>query len=120
VARWFLRWPVDLPVYAMLAWVAWLALRGFWRGEYVGIDLLINIALILAAWLFLTRTLVRGLLTARATRLLRRTQEHLSQALQSVLGPLRERALASLRERQEALQRLSSAQERWRKRLQAD
>jgi energy-coupling factor transporter ATP-binding protein EcfA2 len=116
-ARWYLRWPVDLPVYAMGAWVVYSAARGFLRGEYVGLDFLLNVALILAAWLFLARSCVQNLAGRRARRLLRIAREHASALLRRQADGLTARAEADHERRQEALHRLATLHERWRARI---
>ena len=66
----YVHWLLDLPVYALAIWVLYLVARGFIEGTYVGFDFLMNAALILAAYLFAVRFVVRRGLAWRARRLL--------------------------------------------------
>lgn len=66
----YLRWLFDLPVYALGLWVLYQVGRGFLDGAYVGIDFLVNAGLLLAAYLFAVRFVVRRGLSWRARRLL--------------------------------------------------
>src|SRR5262249_25381332 len=71
----FFRWPIDLPVYALGIWVVFLVGRGFYRETYVGLDFLMNAALLLGAYLFLVRLAVRRALGIGSRRLLGRVIE---------------------------------------------
>ena len=61
-ASWPLRALVDLPVIGLGGWVVWRAALGFFDPEaaLVGLDYLLNAALMLFAWLFLARTSTPG------------------------------------------------------------
>ncbi|MCA9001218.1 MAG: hypothetical protein KDB61_04790, partial [Planctomycetes bacterium] len=60
------RWLVDAPVYAFGLWIVWLAVVGFVRADYVGMDFLVNAALLAGAWLWIARFATRALLRVRA------------------------------------------------------
>ena len=66
----YVRWLLDLPVYALAAWVLFQVATGFIAGTYAGIDFLLNAALLLGAYLFAVRFAVRRALAWRARRLL--------------------------------------------------
>jgi hypothetical protein len=118
-ARWYVRWPVDLPVYAMGAWLVWSAATGFFSGEYVGFDFLLNALLILFAWLFLARTAVRTLLAGRSTQLLTDTRRFCAQALTRATGHLSDAAGEAIAARRDGLGRLAKLEERWRSKITA-
>jgi energy-coupling factor transporter ATP-binding protein EcfA2 len=66
----YMRWLLDLPVYALALWVLYQVALGFIGGAYLGFDFLLNAGLILAAYLFAVRFVVRRGLAWRARRLL--------------------------------------------------
>ena len=66
----YVHWLLDLPVYALALWVLYQVAHGFIEGTYLGLDFLVNAALILAAYLFAIRFIVRRGLAWRARRLL--------------------------------------------------
>ncbi len=66
----YVRWLLDLPVYALALWVLYQVALGFIGGAYLGFDFLLNAGLLLAAYLFAVRFVVRRGLAWRARRLL--------------------------------------------------
>jgi hypothetical protein len=118
-ASWPLRALVDLPVIALGGWVVWRAALGFFTpgADLVGLDYLLNALLILFAWLFFARTLVRALLGARARRLLDGAQRTAVQALASSSERARRRAAEALTAHRAPLERLAGLGDRWRERL---
>ncbi len=67
----YLRLPLDLPMYGLLAWVVYLAARGFLEQRYVGMDFLANAALLGGVYVLAARTGVVRILGWRTRRLLR-------------------------------------------------
>ncbi|MEZ6004336.1 MAG: GTPase [Planctomycetota bacterium] len=114
VARNPLRWLVDLPVYGFAVWIIYQSARGFLAEKYVGTDFLINAALLVAAWLWICRTVVRALLRRRVQGWMRsaegRMQTALSDRLQELVAPI-EHAIES---QGAAIDRLQGAADRWR------
>jgi len=115
----FFRWLLDLPIYALVVWIVYRALVGFASAEYVGVDLLLNTALIAGAYLLLVRSLVRMILRRRAQRLLRaatiRCKLELDRWYEERDAELRRR-VAQFRA---ALERLCTLDVVWRHRLAA-
>ena len=66
----YVRWLLDLPVYALAVWVLFQVGRGFVEGTYAGVDFLLSATLLLGAYLFAVRFAVRRALAWRARRLL--------------------------------------------------
>ncbi len=92
----WLRWPLDLPVYALAGWIVYRAGEGFFTEEYVGLDFLLNGVLLALALLFVLRLIVRSVVSSRARGLIRasasRIAEHLNRAAERLAEPSRERA----------------------------
>lgn len=115
----FFRFVLDLPVYALAAWVVYRTAIGFIAGQYAGLDFLVNALLLLGAYLFPVRMLVRRGLSARAGRLL----DQVIGRARAALDTHAERAHAAVRERCEtnraALARLSVIEATWRNEIEA-
>ncbi len=62
----WLRALCDAPIYALGAWIAWRAVAGFFSGAYLGVDFLLNAALVALAYLFVVRVALRRALAWRA------------------------------------------------------
>ncbi len=115
----FLRIALDLPVYGLAAWVMYNVGHGFVVGQYAGVDFLLNAVLILAAYLFAVRLVVRRGLSLTARRLLKdvisRTKEALGHRVDAISADLtRIRA-----ERSSALERIGHLEDHWRSKLGA-
>jgi energy-coupling factor transporter ATP-binding protein EcfA2 len=65
----WVRWPLDLPVYALLGFVGWRVVEGFVKGSYVGVDFLVNAGLVALLILWLVRALVAVAARLRVGRL---------------------------------------------------
>ncbi len=115
----YFRWLIDLPVYALVAWLVYRAAAGFVDGSYVGVDLLLNSALLAVVYLFLVRVVVRAGLRRRAHGLL----ESAAQASRDGLERWRDRVSTEVSERVDvidgALECLAELDQRWRSKLQA-
>jgi hypothetical protein len=113
----FFRVLLDLPVYALAAWILYRIATGFFEGEYAGVDFLVNAALLLLAYLYPLRLLVRLGLGARASRLLKAITTRTAGALRDQA----EDACAAVRKAAAdytaALDRLCSVEESWRAHL---
>ena len=116
-SRWYLRWPVDLPVYALLAWLVWQAGLGLYEGTSLGLDRLVDAAILALAWLALGRWLVRRLLGGAARSLVSGVDTDARAALADLeaLAPAALESAVALR--REALGRLARLDEHWRTRL---
>lgn len=112
-------WLVDLPVYALGAWIVYRAAVGLFVGTYVGFEFLGTAAIVALAWLFLCRSLVRRALRRRGARLLAGVRARIGERLAAEEARLvvgQARALATPRE---ALARLAASERTWRQRLRA-
>jgi len=113
----FLRIPLDLPVYALAAWVAYQVAVGLWFGPYAGVDFLLNAALLLAAYLLALRLVVRRGLAWRARRLLDDVILRSRQALGAQADATRSAVRQAAMEQSATLTRLASLEEEWRAEL---
>jgi GTP-binding protein EngB required for normal cell division len=108
---------LDLPVYGLAAWILYRVATGFFAGEYAGVDFLVNAALLLLAYLYPLRMLIRLGLGARAGRLLKTITARTASALRDQA----EDACAAVRKAAAdyaaALDRLCSVEESWRAHL---
>ena len=110
----FFRLLLDLPVYALAAWVLYKVGSGFFAGTYAGVDFLLNAALILAAYLFAVRFAVRGALSRRAGGLLAEVIERTRAAVVRQADAIRAGIERAHEERRAALDRLTRLEDRWR------
>ena len=110
----YFRLALDLPVYGLAAWVAYTVARGFVAGEYAGIDFLVNAALILAAYLFAVRLIVRRGLGWSARRLLRNIVAGTRRALGHQVEQAEQELQRARSERLAVLDRLTGLEGRWR------
>lgn len=112
-----IRWTIDAPVYALGAWVVIEAGRGLFTTNYVGLDLLVNGAIVLLAWLFLARVVCRRLLAQRGERLLAAVREHAGRELAEAARGAGAAVGEDLAGRSASLNRLVEVETRWRDRL---
>jgi energy-coupling factor transporter ATP-binding protein EcfA2 len=110
----FFRLLLDLPVYGLTAWVLYTVARGFAAGEYAGVDFLVSALLILAAYLFAARLIVRRGLGWRARRLLQAVIARTRGALTDQIDRVRADVLQASAEKQSALDRLCRLEGHWR------
>ena len=115
----YVHWLLDLPVYALAVWVLYLVARGFIEGTYVGFDFLVNAALILAAYLFAVRFVVRRGLAWRARRLLADVILRTRRSLGTQADAART-AVQHASEAQPPPSRLSSLESNWRAVLESE
>ena len=113
------RWPLDGPVYAFAAWMLYRVGAAFVAGTYVGVDFLLNAALLLGAYLLAVRTAVRAGLDRRAQRL----SGHVVGRVRTALEAEAERAHTATRGQLDgvraALDRLCTLPDLWRHELSA-
>ena len=113
----FFRVVLDLPVYGLAVWIVYRVAIGFFGGQYAGVDFLVNAALLLIAYLYPLRVLVRLGLGARANRLLKaitvRTAGALHDQAEDACAAVRKAAT----DYASALERLCSVEESWRAKL---
>ena len=110
----FFRFLLDLPVYALAAWVVYQVGRGFWTGTYAGIDFLLNAALLLIAYLFAVRIGVRRALALRARRLLADVTLRARQALGAQADATREAVRKAVDTQTTTLTPLADLETAWR------
>lgn len=110
----YFRAVLDLPVYALAAWVAYQVGSGFFAGDYAGVDFLLSAALILAAYLFAVRFVVRRGLGWTAQRLLRGVIAAARRALARQVEEAQQAMLRVQAERTSVLDRLVSLTVHWR------
>lgn len=108
-----IRWLVDLPVYAVVAWLVYEAVNGFLRTEYVGVDLLVNAGLVVGGYLFAVRLAMRGAVRWRARRVLQRAVERCLSELAVWQGEAVESLSSDVGEVSEALSRLQRLDADW-------
>ncbi len=108
---------VDLPVYALGLWILVRAVSGFVAGEYVGMDFLVNAALLAGAWLFLARHATRFLLRRRATALVEGIKAGLQDRVRRTLESDLQASSTLVDERSEGLARWSELHATWRDRI---
>lgn len=113
----FFRLVLDLPVYALAVWILYRIITGFFAGEYAGVDFLVNAALLLIAYLYPLRVLLRLGLGVRANRLLKaitvRTAGALHDQAEDACAAVRKAAT----DYASALDRLSHVEKSWRAKL---
>ncbi|HYC23870.1 MAG TPA: GTPase [Candidatus Bathyarchaeia archaeon] len=116
----FFRVVLDLPLYALGVWVIYLVGRGFFSGDYVGVDFLLNAALLAAAYLFVVRQVVRRTLALVPRRLLRGAIASSRIAIETSAQRAVERVRDASASRASALLRLAGLEGRWRAELTSD
>jgi len=112
-----LGWLLDLPVYALGAWVLWKVAEGFLAGRYAGFDFLLSATLLLAAYLFALRFVVRRGLALRARRLLAGVIERARSALGETAAAERERVREATARLSGRLDELARVESTWRAEL---
>ena len=110
----YVGWLLDLPVYALVVWVVWQVAHGFLAGTYAGVDFLLNAALLLAAWLFAVRLVVRRGLAWRARRLLAGVILRARQALGAQADTARESVRDAAAAQHATLTALAALDSEWR------
>ncbi len=110
----YVGWLLDLPVYALVVWVVWQVAHGCIAGMYAGVDFLLNAALLLAAWLFAVRLVVRRGLAWRARRLLAGVILRARQALGAQADTARESVREAAATQQATLTALAALDSEWR------
>jgi len=110
-------WLLDLPVYALGAWVLWKVAEGFLEQRYAGFDFLLSAALLLAAYLFALRFVVRRGLARRARGLLAGVIENARGALGHAAVEARERVHQATGRIASALDELAGLEDAWRAEL---
>lgn len=104
----FLRFPLDLPVWALAAWTIYLVSDGFARREYVGTDMLLSAALLAVVYLMLVRSLLRAIVNRSARTRILATAAKIRTELAAALSGKAERHAAEIRIVQAALHRLTT------------
>jgi len=108
---------LDLPVYALALWVVYQVAVGFWTGNYAGVDFLLNAALLLVAYLFAVRFVVRRSLDVRARRLLGDVILRARRALGAQADAARTAVRDAVARHSGALARLAELEKSWRAEL---
>ena len=111
------RWCVDLPVYGFGLWIVSRAAIGFAKGQYVGMDFLVNAALLAGCWLLLARFATRLLLHRRAASLLASMKTQLQNRVQESIELSLQLGMRSVQAKGQALGRWSKLNELWRDRI---
>jgi len=111
------RLVVDLPVYAFGLWILARAVIGFGAGEYVGMDFLVNAALLAGAWLFVARYATRLLLRRRANALLESIKGNLQSKARDTLEADLEFSLEAVQSKLNGLSRWGRLHAAWRDRI---
>ena len=116
----WLRWPLDLPVYALAAWIVYRAGEGFFTEQYVGFDFLLNGVLLALALLFVLRLIVRTVVSGRARGLIRASTARIAERLDRTAERLAEPSRTRVDELSGALSHVSELDTRWRAELTGD
>lgn len=114
----YVRWLLDLPVYALALWVLYAVARGVLDGAYAGFDFLVSAALLLAAYLFAVRFVVRRGLAWRARRLLDDVILRTRRALGTQADATRTAVEHAVAEQTTALGQLADLEASWRAALE--
>lgn len=109
----YLRLPLDLPIYGLLAWVVYLAARGFLEQRYVGMDFLANAALLGGVYVLAARTGVVRILAWRARRLLRGAASLAGAEVEAWRDEIESATEMRVRREIEALDRIILLPRRW-------
>ncbi|MDF1838647.1 MAG: dynamin family protein [Planctomycetota bacterium] len=111
------RWLVDVPVYAFAIWIVIRAGIGFANGEYVGMDFLVNAALLAGAWLFLARYATRLLLRRRARALVAGIKTNMRSRMENSLDSTLGKSLRSVGQMRAGLARMIGVDRTWKDRI---
>ncbi len=111
------RWVVDLPVYVFGLWIIIRAGMGFSAGEYVGMDFLVNAALLAGAWLFVARYATRWLLRRRAQALVEGIKGELQTRVRNALESELSASSRAVQKRLHGLSRWAKLHSTWRTRI---
>ncbi|KAA3615188.1 MAG: ATP-binding cassette domain-containing protein [Planctomycetota bacterium] len=112
------RLALDIPVYAFLAWVVFGAIVGFFKGDYLGIDYLINALLILVVYMVVLRFFMRRYLLLRTGRLLSGVMVKMKATLQDTADRAREEVSDEIQRVEKSLTGLSELDQSWQVALQ--
>ncbi|QDU68477.1 dynamin family protein [Engelhardtia mirabilis] len=110
----WLRWALDLPIYAFAGWLLYRAGEGFLAGDYVGLDFLINGLLLGLAFAFMARLVVRGTLGWRARRLVADVRDHTRLAADRTIEAAAELVSEEVGRSRAALDSIAELDRRWR------
>jgi predicted GTPase len=113
-----LRWPLDLPVYALAVVILYRVAVGFRDAQYVGVDFLVNAGLLAAAYLFCVGFVVRRGLRWRCRRLVSRAITECCAAMDGWVERTCKTARQRSAEKRAVLQRLAQLESRWRQALE--
>jgi len=105
---------LDLPVYALAVWILYRVGEGFLRERYVGVDFLINAALLAGAYLFAVTFTIRRLLGGRARSMLADAIRRTRAGLVSWFEQARGAVARETGEVEAALHRLCDMESAWR------
>lgn len=111
------KFMVDVPVYALGLWILYSAIIGFAAGQYVGMDFLVNAALLAGAWLFLARHATRFLLRRRASALVEGIKGGLQTRVRRTLETELQASATAVENRSNGLLRWSKLHATWRDRI---
>lgn len=112
-----LRWIVDLPVYLLAAFVLYRVVVGFAYGSYAGLDFLVSAVIIVLAWLFAARLVIRQRLASRSSSLLAEVRADVEQRVGRAAEAATSGRIGRVRELRELLGQVAQADGSWRSRL---
>ena len=111
---------VDIPVYALGAWILFKVAAGFFAEQYAGVDFLLSAAILGLGWLFLARLFVRARLASKGGALLRGVQSDVSKRLLEAADAATTDRRSRLREAAARVDRVAQADSSWRARLHGE
>lgn len=115
----YLRLPLDAPIYGLVAWLVYQAGLGLVSGAYVGVDLLVNVGLLGAAYLGAVRWFVSVVVRRRSRQLLAMAAGRSRGALDAWRNAAGDDVREQVGDMREALSRLARLDAAWRSRLEA-
>jgi energy-coupling factor transporter ATP-binding protein EcfA2 len=113
----WLRWPLDLPLLALVGFVAWRVVEGFVVQSYVGLDFLVNAALVGLLVLWLVRALVVLVARVRVGRLVAAVRRDMAAALAEQGAGLVALVRARVDALRDGLAALTQLEATWRREL---
>lgn len=108
-----LRLLLDLPIWAAVVWIVYRVADGYAVGDHEGMAFLVDTAILVGAYALVERAAVLAWIRWRARRLVTEIQAQLVERLALIQRSLVETTEHQLRDRREALLRLTVLEQDW-------